>query len=88
MPHLLVLASFMAGIIGLSILPAPAEAHDPRTVSNLRAGSSVHYHKHWRKRAKRRYRKSRRGRAYRRHRESRDYLVTFPHTRVHLGTNM
>ncbi|MCP5082392.1 MAG: hypothetical protein GY948_11915 [Alphaproteobacteria bacterium] len=88
MPRFMLFSALLAGLICFSFSSPPAQAGDQRTWSNVNNGSPPRYTKDWRKRAKRRYYRKRRGRTYRRHRESRDYLVTFPHSRVHLGTNM
>ncbi|NNF81076.1 MAG: hypothetical protein HKN05_23895 [Rhizobiales bacterium] len=88
MPRFLLFSALVAGIISFTLHSQPAQAGDQRTWSNVNNASPPRYTKDWRKRAKPRYTRKRRGRTYRRHRESRDYLVTFPHTRVHLGTNM
>lgn len=87
MLRLLLSAVFLAGLFSLTSPSTPAQANDFTTTSNVNAGAQHRYSKHWRKRAKtRRYRKNR-YRTHRPRRESRDYLVTFPHTRLNTGTN-
>ena len=87
MLRILLFSALFAGLISLAAPSTPAQAGDQRSWSNVNNASPPRYSKHWRKRAKRRYYRKRRARTYRR-RESLDYLVTWPHSRVHLGTNM
>ncbi len=88
MPRFILFSSLVAALVCVSLYSPPAKAGELRSYSNVTNSHPPRYSKHWRKRGKLRRHRTRRGRTYRRHRESRDYLVTFPHSRVHMGTNM
>ncbi len=87
MTRILLFSSLVAMAACVCFLSPSAQAGDQRTWSNVNSGYPPHYTKHWRKRTKARRYYKRRGRYTRKRRESLDYLVTFPHTRVDMGTN-
>lgn len=87
MTRILLFGSLVTMAVCVCLLSPSAQAGDQPTWSNVNSGYPPHYTKNWRKRTKARHRHKRRGRYTRQRRESLDYLVTFPHTRVDMGTN-